>query len=186
MHPWTLSFADFIYFLPCFACQIIWYLHLICKLITWCMHFAASAVGPFYKEIRFLEFSGLLIFYPLCWLRWWFVFSMQRRICKAYKNTTAQWCAMLSFVLARMVECPCEKFDTQVPYATTHIKVNQEMIAGQSQKGGRPLISVLHLWCRNYRTVIPKGKPPRDSVTTWRILSLQNFQKEPYLSWNQW
>ncbi|BBH01814.1 hypothetical protein Prudu_012193 [Prunus dulcis] len=24
----------------------------------------ASAVGPFYKEIRFLEFSGLLIFHP--------------------------------------------------------------------------------------------------------------------------
>ena len=112
MHPWTLSFADFIYFLPYFACQIIWYLHLICKLITWCLHFAASAVAPFYKEIRFLEFSGLLIFYLLCWLRWWYVFSMRRRICRAYKNTTAQWCAMLSFVFARMVECPCEKFDT--------------------------------------------------------------------------
>ena len=167
------------------ACQIVWYLHLICKLlITWCMHFAASAVGPFYKEIRFLEFSGLLIFYLLCWLRWWFVFSMRRRICRAYKNTTAQWCAMLSFVLARMVECPFEKFDTtQVRYATTHIKAKK--VAGHSQKGGRPIISVLHLWCCNYRKVIPKGKPPRDSVTSWRILSLQNFQKEPYLSWNQ-
>ncbi|CAL8998055.1 unnamed protein product [Prunus brigantina] len=30
---------------------------------------STSAVGPFYKEIRFLEFSGLLIFYLLCWLR---------------------------------------------------------------------------------------------------------------------
>ncbi|CAL2236332.1 unnamed protein product [Prunus armeniaca] len=53
-------------------------------------NYIASAVGPFYKEIRFLEFSGFLIFYPLCWLCSWFVFSMQRKICKAHKNTTAQ------------------------------------------------------------------------------------------------